>query len=127
MNRSVPPMLPSASVPMPVTWRDLLGELAPVSARRSTHRLFVALACGMILANRSTMTGMAAATGMAGKWRRACWFFSAAVWDIDALGLAVARLIMKYLLSEGEPVVVAIDGTFFKRWGRKVFQARLGL
>jgi len=111
-------MLPAVSLSMPVTWRDLLEELAPVFARRSTFRLFVALACGMILADRSTM---AAAGGMAGQWRRACWFFSGAAWDIDALGLAVARLAVKYLLSDGEPIVVACDGTFFKRWGRRVF------
>jgi len=117
-------MLPAASLSMPATWQDLLEELAPVFSRRSAHRLFVSLACGMILADRSTVVAMAAAAGMAEKWRRACWFFSGAVWDIDALGLAVARLIVKHLLSEGEPVVVACDGTFFKRWGRKVFQAR---
>src|SRR5216683_8170534 len=118
-----PPMLPPASLSMPATWRDLLEELAPVFARRSTHRLFVALACGMILADRSTVVAMAAAGGIAGKWRRACWFFSGAVWDVDELGLAVARLMVRSLLAGGEPVVVAVDGTFFKRWGRKVFQA----
>ena len=92
-------MLPPASLLMPVTWRDLLEELAPVFARRSTHRLFVALACGMILADRSTVAGMAAAAGMAGRWRRACWFFSGAAWDTGELGLAVARLIVKYLAA----------------------------
>jgi len=117
-------MLPSASLPMPATWRDLLDELGPAFSRRSTHRLFVALACGMILADRSTVVAMAAAAGIAGKWRRACWFLAGAVWDIDALGLAVARLIVKHLLNEGEAIVVAADGTFFKRWGRKVAQAR---
>ena len=111
-------------LPVPATWRDLLEELGPVFARRSTHRLFVALACGMILADRGTVVGMAAAAGMAGRWRRACWFFSGAVWDVDALGLAVARLVVKYLLADGEPVIVAVDGTLFKRWGKKVFQAR---
>jgi DDE superfamily endonuclease len=45
-------------------------------------------------------------------------------WDADALGLAVARLIVKYLTDPGAPVVAAIDGTFFQRWGKKVFQAR---
>ncbi|MGH3200160.1 MAG: IS701 family transposase [Streptosporangiaceae bacterium] len=109
---------------MPPAWQDLLQELAPAFRRRSTHRLFVALACGMILADRSTVVAMAAAAGMAGRWRRACWFFSGAAWDLDALGLAVARLIVKYLLADGEPLVVAVDGTFFKRWGRRVFQAR---
>lgn len=117
-------MLPSVSLPMPPGWRDLLEELAPVFARRSTFRLFTALACGMILADRSTVAGMAAAAGIGGQWRRACWFFAGAAWDIDALGLAVARLVVKYLLSEDESITVAVDGTFFRRWGRKVFQAR---
>jgi DDE superfamily endonuclease len=117
-------MLPPASLPMPVTWGNLLGELAPAFRRRSTHRLFVALACGMILAGRRTVVAMAAAAGMAEQFRRACWFFSGAVWDADDLGLAVARLIVKHLVPGGEPITVAVDGTFFRRWGRKVFQAR---
>ena len=71
---------------MPPQWRDLLEELAPVFARRSTFRLFTALACGMILADRSTVTGMAAAAGIGREWRRACWFFAAAKWDPGALG-----------------------------------------
>jgi len=117
-------MLPAASLPMPVTWRSLLGELAPAFKRRSTHALFVALACGMVLAGRRTVVAMAAAAGMAERFRRACWFFSHAVWDVDDLGVAVARLVVKYLLGEGEPVTVAVDSTFLKRWGRKVAQAR---
>ena len=43
---------------------------------------------------------------------------------MDALGLAVARLIVKYLADSDAPVVVAVDGTLFRRWGRKVFAAR---
>jgi len=39
--------------------------------------------------------------------------------------LAVARLIVKYLLNEGAPVTVAVDGTFFRRWGRHVFISSL--
>lgn len=109
---------------MPREWRELLEELAPVFARRSTHRLFMALACGLILADRGTVTGMAAAAGIGRRWRRACWFFAAARWDPDELGLAVARLIVKCLLSEGSPLTVAVDGTFFRRWGRHVAEAR---
>jgi hypothetical protein len=115
---------PGAGLAVPATWRALLEELAPVFQRRSTHTLFIALACGMILASRRTVVAMAAAAGMAARFRRACWFFSHAVWDVDDLGLAVARLIVKHLLAEGEPVTVAVDGTFFRRWGKKVAQAR---
>jgi hypothetical protein len=113
-----------AGLAVPATWRALLEELAPAFRRRSTHALFMALACGMILASRRTVVAMAAAAGMAGQFRRACWFFSGAVWDIDALGLAVARLIVKYLIANADPVTVAAGGTFFRRWGRKVAQAR---
>jgi hypothetical protein len=109
---------------MPREWRELLEEVAPVFARRSTHRLFMALACGLILADRGTVTGMAAAAGIARQWRRACWFFAGAAWDPDALGLAVARPIVKYLLSDGDALIVAVDGTFFRRWGKRVAEAR---
>lgn len=117
-------MLPDQRLLMPPEWRELLEELAPVFARRSTHRLFTVLACGLILADRGTVTGMAAAAGAGRQWRRACWFFAAAKWDPDALGLAVARLIVKYLLSGDDPLIAAVDCTFFRRWGRRVFQAR---
>ena len=118
-------MLPDQSLPMPLQWRDVLEQAAGgVFARRPTRRLFMALACGLILADRGTVTGMAAAAGIGRQWRRACWFFASASWDIGELGLAVARLAVKYLLSEDEPLTVAVDGTFFRRWGKRVFQAR---
>ena len=118
-------MLPSESLPMPSCWRNLLEEAGRgVFARRSTLRLFLVLASGLVLAERGIVVAMAAAGGIAGQWRRACWFFAGAAWDADALGLAVARLIVKYLTDPGAPVVVAVDGTFFQRWGKKVFQAR---
>ena len=66
---------------------------------------------------------MAAAGGIAGQWRWACWFFAGAAWAADALGLAVARLIVKYLTDPGAPVVVAVDG-MSSAVGKKVFQAR---
>jgi SRSO17 transposase len=113
-------MLPAVSLSMPAEWRGMLEELAPVFARRSTHRLFMVLACGLILADRGTVTGMAAAAGIRRQWQRACWFFASAKWDPDALGLAV-RPIVKHLLKDGDPVIVAVDGTFFRRWGRKTF------
>jgi hypothetical protein len=118
-------MPPSQSLPMPPQWRELLEEAAAgVFRRRSTARLFTALACGLILADRGTVTGMAAAAGIGREWRRACWFFAGASWDIGELGMAVARLAVKYLSGEGEALTVAVDGTFFKRWGRKVSEAR---
>src|SRR6266536_6299823 len=118
-------MLPDQSLPMPLQWRDVLEQAAGgVFKRRPTRRLFMALACGLILADRGTVTGMAAAAGIGRQWRQACWFFSGAKWDTGALGLAVARLAVKHLLSGGEPLTVAADGTFFRRWGKHVAEAR---
>jgi hypothetical protein len=50
----------------------------------------------------------------------ACRFFSHAVWDVDRLGLLAARLIVDRLLAADDPIVVVVDETLFKRWGRKV-------
>ena len=97
-------MLPSSMLPMPATWGDLLGELGPVFRRRSTHQLFVLLASGMVLAGRRTVVAMAAAAGIADEFRRACWLFSGAAWDIDDLGLAVALLVVTLLVPASAPV-----------------------
>lgn len=37
------------------------------------------------------------------------------------MGLATARLVVSLLVPAGEPVLVAIDDTLFKRRGKKVF------
>jgi hypothetical protein len=91
-------MLPAERLPMPPEWRELLEELAGVFARRSTHRLFMALACGLILADRGTVTGMAAAAGIGRQWRRACWFFAAA-----------KALLAYFRVTGGRPLDVACD------------------
>jgi hypothetical protein len=36
----------------------------------------------------------------------------------------VARLVVKYLTGDGEPLAVAVDGTLSRRRGRKASQAR---
>ena len=46
-------MLPEQSLPMSPDWREMLEELAPVFA----HRLLLALACGLILADRGNGDG----------------------------------------------------------------------
>src|SRR5260370_19743499 len=94
---------PGAELAVPATWQALLEELAPVFRRRSTHALFMALACGMILATRRTVVAMAAAAGMAERFRRACWFFSHAAWDIDDLAVAGAPPLLTHPLPHRQP------------------------
>jgi SRSO17 transposase len=81
------------------------------------------LATGMVAQRgRRTVVGMLAGAGMARtlSFHAACRFFSAAVWDIDRLGLAAARFIVEHLLDPQDAIVVAVDDTLFKRWGRLV-------
>jgi hypothetical protein len=65
---------------------------------------------------------MLSGAGLARLWPhdRAHCFFSGAWWDADALGLAVARLVVELLVPAGEPVSVAVDDTLFRRRGKKV-------
>jgi hypothetical protein len=108
---------------MPESWAVILNVFAPVFARRATFRLFTVLATGMVAATgRRTVVGMLAGAGMARRisFHAACRFFSHAVWDADRLGLAAAGLIVRCLLGPDEPIVVAVDDTLFKRWGRKI-------
>ena len=84
------------------------------------------LATGLVAATgRRSVVGMLAGARMAQEisFHAACRFFSSAVWDIDRLGLIVARLIVTGLLGPGEPITVVIDDTLFKRWGRQVWHA----
>jgi hypothetical protein len=108
---------------MPESWAVVLNVFAPVFARRGTFRMFTVLATGMVAATgRRSVVGMLAGAGMARRvsFHAACRFFSAAAWDVDRLGLAAAGLIVRCLLDPGDAIVVAVDDTLFKRWGRKV-------
>jgi DDE superfamily endonuclease len=108
---------------MPESWAVILNVFAPVFARRGTFRMFTVLATGMVAqTGRRSVVGMLAGAGMARQlsFHAACRFFSAAVWDVDRLGLAAAGFIVEHLLDPGAPIVVAVDDTLFKRWGRRV-------
>ena len=111
---------------LPGSWAGVLEPCRPVFARRGTFVLFTVLATGMVAATgRRSVVGMLAGARMAQQisFHAACRFFSCAVWDIDRLGLVVARLIVTRLLGPGEPITVVIDDTLFKRWGRHVWHA----
>ena len=108
---------------LPESWAVVLQVFAPVFARRGTFRVFTVLATGMVAATgRRTVVGMLAGAGMARQlsFHAACRFFSSAVWDADRLGLAAAGFIVDHLLDPQAPIVVAVDDTLFRRWGRRI-------
>lgn len=116
-------MLPSATVPAGL-W-EMLGACRAVFTAPTflTFGLLVTGALGAV--EPRTVTGMWAAAGMAGRahWSRAHRFFSHARWDPDALGLALARLVLAASTADGQALTVAVDDTLFHRYGRSVFGA----
>jgi DDE superfamily endonuclease len=107
---------------LPSSLMALLACFQPLFTAPS-FRTFCALAAGFLAqTGRRTVCGMLTGAGLSRVWPhdRAHRFFSHARWSSQALGLAVAKLAVSLLVSEEEPVTVAIDDTLFKRTGRKV-------
>lgn len=72
---------------------------------------------------RRTVTGIWSAAGLAGRshWSRGHRFFSRAVWDLDRVGLALARAVVAAFVPADGAVTVAVDDSLFPRYGKKTF------
>jgi hypothetical protein len=87
-----------------------------------TFATFVSLVTGLLAATGSrTVTGMWSAAGLAGRSHhcRAHRFFSHARWDLDSLGLLLARLVVTRFVPSGAALMVVVDDTLFHRYGTK--------
>jgi hypothetical protein len=105
----------------------LLAWFAPLFTAPS-FRTFCGLACGFLAQpGKRTVCGMLSGAGLSRAWShdRAHSFFSRARWDPGELGLATARLVVALLVPAGEPVLLAVDDTLFRRRGKKVFISSL--
>jgi len=115
-------MLPDPTVPLPGSLMGLLACFQPLFTAPA-FRTFCGLAAGFLAqTERRTVCGMLTGAGLSRAWRhdRAHRFFSHARWSAEALGLALARLIVAALVPGGAPVLVATGDTLFRRTGRKV-------
>ncbi len=113
-------MLPDLTLPSSLL--ALLAWFEPLFTAPSS-RTFCALATGFLAQlGRRTVCGMLTGAGLSRLWshHRAHRFFSCARWSAEALGLAVAKLVVTVLVPAGEPVLVAVDDTLFRRTGKKV-------
>jgi hypothetical protein len=85
-----------------------------------TFATFTSLVTGLLGATGSrTVTGMWTAAGLAGRAHhaRAHRFFSHARWDLDTLGLLLARQAVARLIPTGTALTVVVDDTLFHRYG----------
>jgi DDE superfamily endonuclease len=117
--------MPDATLPVPASLMTLLAWFTPLFTAPS-FRTFCGLACGFLAQpGKRTVCGMLTGAGLSREWShdRAHSFFSRARWDPGELGLATARLVVSLLVPAGEPVLVAVDDTLFKRRGKKIWAA----
>jgi transposase len=110
-------MLPGVTVPS-----CLLSVLDGVRSvfTAPTFATFASLVTGLLGATGSrTVTGMWSAAGLAGRFHhaRAHRFFSHARWDLDSLGLLLARLVVARFVPAGAALTVVVDDTLFHRYG----------
>ena len=116
-------MLPGLN--LPASLAGLLVALRPVFTGPS-FATFCGLAAGLAgQVRRRTVCGMLLGAGLSRCWPhdRAHYFFARAAWDLDELGLAVARVVVALLVPPGAAITVAVDDPVFRRSGRKVHGA----
>ena len=116
-------MLPGLT--LPASLAGLLGALRPCFTAPS-FATFCGLTAGLAgQVRRRTVCGMLPGADLARAWPhdRAHYFFARARWQVDDLGVAVARLVVPLLVPAGEPLTVAVDDSVFRRSGRKVYGA----
>jgi hypothetical protein len=118
-------MLPDVTLPLPASLAALLVTLRACFTAPS-FRTFCGLAAGLAgQVRRRTVCGMLLGAGLSRSWPhdRAHYFFARARWEVDELGLAVARLAVLLLVPPGGALTVAVDDSLFRRSGRTVHGA----
>jgi DDE superfamily endonuclease len=116
-------MVPGMTLPASLL---LVLQFARPCFTRHSFETFCHLAAGMVAqTGRRTVTGMLTGAVLARVWphRRAHAFFSEASWDVDQLGLRLARAVVDALVPADAPVLLVVDDTLLHRVGRKVFGA----
>ena len=107
---------------LPSSLSAILSLLHPPSPRPPS-RIFEALVAGFFgRVGEHTVTGMWQAARLAGRLHhsRAHDFFARAAWCPDRLGLLLLDFLVERFLDAGAPIVLAVDGSVFRRSGRRV-------
>lgn len=92
-----------------------------------TAETFESLLAGFIATiGEHTVCGMWQGAGLASDFHhsRAHGFFSRARWSHEELGLRLLGILVNLFVPDGEPILIAVDGSLFRRSGPKVFGAR---
>jgi DDE superfamily endonuclease len=107
---------------LPSSLSAILSLLQPAFTA-PTFQIFGALVHGFLgRVGEHTVTGMWQAARLAGRLHhsRAHDFFARASWCPDRLGLLLLDFLVERFLDPGAPIVLAVDGSVFRRSGPKV-------
>ncbi len=107
---------------------ELLQDFAPVFTT-PTFQTFLEIVTGWILSHRHRyVTEVIFAGGNVGNghWCRFHRFFSEAAWDIDILGLFLAKLVGT-ILAPGSTLFWAVDDTLCRKRGLTLYGCRYAL
>src|SRR3970040_3101315 len=101
----------------------LLNPFAPVFNGATTWEKAKILVIGAILSPRKrTVTSALRAMGLSeeGKFAQYHQVLNRAVWSSLAASRVLLSLILKVFVAEDEPLVVGLDDTIERRWGKKI-------
>jgi hypothetical protein len=115
--------MPTGSLPDTLT--TLLATFVPCF-RVPTFRIFQTLVAGFLTQpGLRTVTGMLVGARLAGRRHHdlAYRFFARARWCPDQVGLILLDLIAATLVPAGQPLLLAVDDTLWRRSGRKLHGA----
>ncbi|MCI0570092.1 MAG: transposase [Myxococcaceae bacterium] len=101
----------------------LLVQQMGASMTAPSLATLVTVVTGWLYAGRRTVTGMIVAAGAIGQKHHSAYhrLFASARWSLDALGLALFRIVSS-LLADG-PVSLTLDDTLARKRGLKVYGA----
>ena len=107
---------------LPNTFLQLVVSLG-ASMTLPTLTSLVTVVQGWLFAGRHTLTGMWVAVGEGASKHFSAYYrlFATARWSLDALGLALFRLMQSLLLAAETPVALTLDDTLARKRGLKVF------
>jgi hypothetical protein len=111
---------------LPTTMIQMLTPFAPLFSKRVWQHALVLLA-GVILApGRRTVSSALRATGLnqEKRFHRYHRVLNRASWSSREVNRVLLGLLVEAFVPEGDPLVVGIDETLERRWGKKIAYIR---
>ena len=107
---------------LPATMIRFLAPFAPLFSKRVWQNAQVLLMGAILAPGRRTVSSALRAMGLDQhkRFHRYHRVLSHASWSSSEASCVLLRLMMEAFVPEGDPLVVGIDETLERRWGRKI-------